>query len=305
MQNLISTSTDSAAGIHADDVLHEPMCLQLAGAAYLVRGMPAEWHSMIPEKLTCHRITEVAANEPVHIINLNVVDEAEHLRPLAESYNLNETTQLNFFPQRIEYDSDWCRGTLHLGQVLSLQLDCHADVESSFPGVLENALRIMVAYDALLNGGLLMHSSAIVIGDNASILFGHSGAGKSTTSQIAMDRGHGVLSDDINVLRCDPEGWQAVRVPFCGTVDGHYQGPGVHPLAGLYRLQKHNDHKIGEYTPAEAVSVVCGSAPFVNQDPYRADQLLDTVERLIGSRPVKKLYFRRDEGFLDLIREDG
>jgi hypothetical protein len=305
MQNLISTSTNSADGIHAGDVLHEPMCLQLAGAAYLVRGMPAQWHSMIPEKLTCHRITEVAADKPVHIIDLNVLAEAEHLRPPSGRHDLNETTQLHFFPERIEYESDWCRGSLQLDKALRMQLDCHADAESSFAGVLENALRLMVAYDALLNGSLLMHSSAIVIDGNASILFGHSGAGKSTTSQFAMDRGHSVLSDDINVLRCAPEGWQAVRVPFCGTVDGHYEGPGTHPLAGLYRLQKHSSNLLGEYSPAEAVSVVCGSAPFVNQDTYRADQLFDTVERLIGSHPVKKLYFTRDEGFLDLIREDG
>jgi hypothetical protein len=278
--------------------------LQLACSYYQVSGIPHSWQKLIPKKLLGHQLEQATVGVPSHQLRLRLVPDSEHLRPPNIGHDLNETSQFSFHSKSISYESDWCEGRLHLGVELVMNLDCHPEAEACFAGVLENALRLMVAYDVLRRGGLLMHSSAIVINDNASILFGHSGAGKSTTSQIAMDNGYSVLSDDINVLLPIEGGWQVIRVPFCGTLDAYYEGPGAHPLTGLFRLQKHGEHSVGDFSAAEAMSQVCGSAPFVNQDPYRLELLLDTIEQIIGSCPVKKLYFRRDKGFLDLIGED-
>jgi hypothetical protein len=283
----------------------EPIHLSLGESDYLLEGIPIQWQPLIPDKILKQRVSNVSPGKSVHLLRIRVVTDSEHLRPRTETHNLNETSRLIYHPGKVEYISDWCEAQLQLSDPLRMDLDCHVAVGSGFAGVLENALRIMVAYDVLLSGGLLMHSSAIVISDKASVLFGHSGAGKSTTSQIAMNYGYGVLSDDINVLLAGDPGWRVCRVPFCGSIDSQYKGPGIYPLAGLFRLQKSDKTALDDYSSAQAVSVLCGSAPFVNQDPFRADMLLDRAEQLLGSCPVKKLYFTKDQEFLDLIREIG
>lgn len=289
---------NSASGME----LAEPLLLLLAGAIYQVTGIPVGWQNRIPKKILKQQISCDTQGKFARQFEFNVVTDCEHLRPPKSIHDLNETSYLDFHPEKINYKSDWCEGSLQLSHPLRMQLDCHHGAESSFAGVLENALRLMVAYDALLSGGLLMHSSAIVMDKGASVLFGHSGAGKSTTSQIAIDSGYGVLSDDINVLLDSDGGWQVMRVPFCGTVESDSNGTGKHPLVGLYRLQQHARTRLADYSTAQAISVLCGSAPFVNQDPFRTDLLLDRAETLIRSCPVKKLYFRRDQKFLKLIR---
>ena len=84
-----------------------------------------------------------------------------------------------------------------------------------FHSAFENFLRILVAYAALDLGGGLFHSAAVVEGDSAWLFVGHSGAGKSTVSRLALDSGRAVLSDDLNpVLPNVRGGLDVVGSPF-------------------------------------------------------------------------------------------
>ena len=75
-------------------------------------------------------------------------------------------------------------------------------------GVLgENVLRVLLAFAALERGAVMLHSAALVAGNRAAVLFGHSGAGKSTSGAPALERGLSVISDDLNLLERAPAGW--------------------------------------------------------------------------------------------------
>jgi hypothetical protein len=279
--------------------------LRFAGTPYKINGVPDGWLGTVPESLLRHRIDATQAMSATRCgqLTFEVVKDADELRPPSQGHDLNESSHLEWGDSVIRYQSDWCRGSLEPVAPPNMQLECHSEAAPWFGGLLENALRLMVAYDVLDRGGLLVHSASIVIDGQAHILFGHSGAGKSTTSQIAMDNGFSVMSDDINVLLPANGKWQVVRVPFCGSVGGSHSSITTIPLSGIYSLHKHDLTKLMALTPAAAMSAICGSVPYINQDPRRTEQLLDNAQRLVGEQRVQKLYFTPDPDFLSLLTD--
>ena len=82
--------------------------------------------------------------------------------------------------------------------------------------VLENYLRLLVAYRLLAEGGVLLHSAGVSDGRSAWLLLGPSGAGKTTASRLCLAAGAEVLSDDLNAARFPDGGGGPVvaRLPF-------------------------------------------------------------------------------------------
>ncbi len=97
-------------------------------------------------------------------------------------------------------------GRLELVPELRAALWVATEEHDLFHSAFENFLRILVAYAALDLGGGLFHSAAVVEGYSAWLFVGHSGAGKSTVSQLALDSGRAVLSDDLNPVLPNPRG---------------------------------------------------------------------------------------------------
>lgn len=171
-----------------------------------------------------------------------------------------------------------------------------------FIGAIENVLRPLVAQRVLASGGLLLHSSGVVIGNRCFVFVGQSGAGKSTIAGLALERGHQVLSDDLNHLAFEEGRWTACAMPFAGD----HQGKGLEtrvPVAGLFRLTKGPDNAIEPLSPAEGVSLLVSAAPFVNTDPYRADQLDRTIDTIVSTMPPRRLTFRKDASVWPIIEE--
>ena len=167
-----------------------------------------------------------------------------------------------------------------------------------FGGVIENLLRVLVAYDVLERGGVMLHSAAIVKDDQAAVVFGHSGAGKSTSSELALENGYAVISDDINIIEPAKDGWQVTPVPFSGTLTATSDIVQPVPLGGLFRLHKASHDQVRPCSTARAVSLLAGSTPFINQDTHRSECLVDILTRLCVEIPVQDLYFTRSDEFL-------
>jgi hypothetical protein len=55
-------------------------------------------------------------------------------------------------------------------------------------------------------GGMVLHASAVGVGDRAVLFCGPSGAGKSTLAAALEQRGHPLLNDDVCLLDTDPTG---------------------------------------------------------------------------------------------------
>jgi hypothetical protein len=76
------------------------------------------------------------------------------------------------------------------------------------PGVEEGVLRLFLlgaALGVLLHqrGFLILHGSAVAVGEGAAVFLGASGWGKSTTAAALHARGHPVVADDVVAVRDD------------------------------------------------------------------------------------------------------
>jgi hypothetical protein len=171
----------------------------------------------------------------------------------------------------------------------------------SFPGVFENYFRVLLAYRLLEAGGALVHSAGVFDEAGAYLLFGPSGAGKTTIARLAREAGGAVLSDELNPL-CPAEGRTTLEgLPFVGDVEPD-SPPRAQPLRAVCRLRKAGARALRPLGLAETLASLVSCTPFINRDPYRADRLLQNLESLLGSVPTYELAFSRDRGFWDVLR---
>lgn len=75
-------------------------------------------------------------------------------------------------------------------------------------GLDERTLRLFLLGPVLTvllrqRGHLLLHASAVAVGDEAALFVGSAGWGKSTTAAALYARGHGLVTDDVAVLRVE------------------------------------------------------------------------------------------------------
>jgi hypothetical protein len=154
-------------------------------------------------------------------------------------------------------------------------------------GAVGNMMRIAVAQVVAASGGLLLHSAAIAHGDEAIVLVGRSGAGKSTACTAAKQRGHRVLSDELNALFVDENGVNVCAVPFAGD-HGEPPSNDRFRVRGLYLLEQGSD-TVAPASRARAVATLVAAAPFVNTDPSRTDALIDTAARIAAATRAQTL----------------
>lgn len=278
--------------------LAEDLELDLGGRLYRVRGIPCNWIEQLSSRLLARR---AEPGMPVHRDVEVALSCRDELRAPDGPHDLNETSELIFREHAVTYRSDWCEGQFARSEGEAARLVCHKASGPWFGAVIENMLRVLVAYDALEVGGVVMHSAALVREGDAVVLFGHSGAGKSTTSALALAQGCAVVSDDINLLEPRDGGWWVVPVPFSGSLSVTSTVDRPVPLRGLFHLNKAGADRCEPCSAAQAVSLLSGSAPFVNQDAYAAEDLLAVLTRLAVNLPVRELHFTRGPAFLDLV----
>jgi hypothetical protein len=89
------------------------------------------------------------------------------------------------------------------------------DVELEPDGVLSDAAAYLQGsvFGALLHqrGALVMHASAVAVGDGAVLFCGPSGHGKSTTAATLGERGYPMLGDDVCAIVFDSDGTPMAR----------------------------------------------------------------------------------------------
>jgi len=170
-------------------------------------------------------------------------------------------------------------------------------------GVFENFFRLLVAYRLNQIGGALLHSAGLVRDSRAYLFLGRSGAGKSTISRISQEAGVEVLSDDMNALVLEHGRATVEKLPFAGDLGQTGGRRGGVSLAGLYRLEQAETHAVEPFPKPEALALLLSCAPYLNADPHRTDRLMENLAALARNCDVKRLAFRRDAGFWDLIAE--
>lgn len=145
-------------------------------------------------------------------------------------------------------------------------------------------------YKQLLDfGGMMLHSSAVVVDGQAYLFTADSGTGKSTHTKLWLqkfgDRAF-ILNDDKPALRLEDDGWYAYGTPWSGkhdiSVDTRV------PLAGIAVVERGEENSIEPFGGITAIHAILKQVNRPKQKEYR-EKLLELLDKLITQVPVWKL----------------
>ena len=171
--------------------------------------------------------------------------------------------------------------------------------ESNLQTEVENFLRVFTAVLLVREGAFLLHSSAAVVGREAYVFFGHSGAGKSTSALLFKDAGHRVLSDDLNIL-CERDGrWFVQASPYVSEV--RRVETGLFPVRRLFFLFKSRGNRIQAVPLPLQMAYLLSNIVVVNGIPGLYVPLIEVLNRLLPRLPVEALHFKNDKEFVPWI----
>ena len=216
--------------------------------------------------------------------------------------------------QRIVDTGEYCLDMTHSEKstaVHGLQFSGVIDLSSPMRGVIatpvntpghthsiiENFLRLLVAYRLLHSDGLLLHSAAIVVEDKAYVFYGVSEAGKSTLSEMAYAAGCEVISDDLNAVLLSADGIRVRKLPFTGTFSGSNSKRQSYPLGGLYKLRKSEANEVSGMDRVSSLVSIMACCPFVNSNEFMLDRLQGRIADLLGLVDGGILDFSKTNGF--------
>lgn len=144
-------------------------------------------------------------------------------------------------------------------------------------------------------GGMLLHSSAVVVDGQAYLFTAPRKTGKSTHVQLWLQelgaRAH-ILNDDKPALRKIDGIWYACGTPWSGKA-GRNTNEMV-PVKAIAILGRDSTTHIEPYGGAEAVKFLIEQT-VIPTDPVQWMQLLDMLDSLLKQAPVWKLYCNMEQ----------
>ena len=141
-------------------------------------------------------------------------------------------------------------------------------------------------------GGMMLHSSAVVLDGKAYLFSGPSGMGKSTHTRLRQKEFPGaiVINDDKPALRKIDGVWYAYGTPWCGK-DGININTRA-PLAGICFLRRGEENKIRRLPPIEAAAAVMTQTLWRCKTPEALSIMTCVVDRVVRDIPIYELYNR-------------
>ena len=139
-------------------------------------------------------------------------------------------------------------------------------------------------------GAANLHASAAVFDGRAHLFVGHSGAGKTTISEIAIGEGAAVLSDDRTIVAVREGRGIAWGTPWHGT--GRRSSSRTAPIGGLFLLQQASKESAVRLKPARAVKELFVRLINPRLTVDEADAALRTAEAVGATVPMWELSFR-------------
>lgn len=178
--------------------------------------------------------------------------------------------------------------------------DREGEAKLSRPRQWQDILRVLYFYDYLLEGGLLLHASAVARGDFAYIFPGESGAGKTTI--VRQSSGKTILNDEIAVVQVGAEaaGATAFGAPFYGD----WGQPGEEcqaPVKGLFFPYQDRENRLVPLTPQEALVRLIPCVCIYTSWRPRLERVIDLCLRLVATVPVYEFHFRPDPSLWEVL----
>ena len=172
-----------------------------------------------------------------------------------------------------------------------------------YPSTIQNILQVSGSWLAALSGGFIAHSLGLVKERQGYLLYGSSGSGKSTASEMARELL--LMSDEMNmVLRGDAKP-RICPVPYLARERmeerERQNETKEYPLSGLYSLvqSRHNERhglKMGE-TLARLLPCI----PYVHDYPSLRKRVFKELPLLLTDIPSYDLEFDLTGGFKEIL----
>ena len=258
-----------------------PFDLGIAGTALRTRG-PEVW--LAPLR-TAWAVWQPVSETPFWDVQLTAdASLAEPQGPLFEAIPRSQDGVCTLVAPGFKGEVFASTGKAHL----------RAHPEAS-PGDVGYFLRVVLAIQAFVRGGMLFHTAGIVHRTQGYAFFGVSGSGKTTAAHFSAP--DPVLNDDLVLLWPSPAGWQMYATPF-GKRRGEVR---VAPLRALLRLLKDQNVFLAPLSPGRALGELVANTPVLSADPLWLPEVMARWEAVLSAVPVYALYFRRDATFWEVI----
>jgi hypothetical protein len=212
------------------------------------------------------------------------------------------TFDLGYEPQAVSVAGLNWMGRLDWAPAFGAALWTTTEDASEFLSVVENFLRVLVAYRMVECGGAMLHSAAILERSGAYVFFGPSGSGKSTITGLAARAQRAGLSDDLNAIYLTDTECTVQQIPFAGDFGQTSAELSRYRLLGAYRLCRGASLALEPLAKGNALAKLMACAPYVNADPHRCLILGRNLEAMMRRVPVAALSFLRDSTFDDIVR---
>lgn len=138
-------------------------------------------------------------------------------------------------------------------------------------------------------GGMMLHSSAVVVDGKAYLFTADPGTGKSTHTKLWLeqfgDRAY-ILNDDKPAIRKEEDGWFAYGTPWSGKYDISVDARA--PVAGIAVLERGAENAICPFGGIPAIHAILRQCNRPKAAEYR-EKLLNLLDQLISQVPIWKL----------------
>jgi hypothetical protein len=150
--------------------------------------------------------------------------------------------------------------------------------------------------------GFVVHASSIGLEGHGMIFIGESGAGKSTISRLAQEKGGIVLNDERSVLWNDSGKWFVSGTPWHGEFAqasaGHF------PLHSLFLLRKADRESIRAVPTTRGIAAIVPQIFMSLWSAPLTDSTLALLHRALQETRWGELYFRKDAVAIDFLRNE-
>ncbi len=158
---------------------------------------------------------------------------------------------------------------------------------------IENFLRVYSAIILPSFNSLILHSSAVLLGDKALIFLGPSGAGKSTIAKLFLKSKFKTLSDDLNILNIQRENLWVSASPFLSEIK-RAEG-GKYEVEKIFYLNKSNENSLSKIPKLRQRAYLFTVMPVLNSLKYFQKGIFSFISKVLDLKEVEVLNFKKDE----------
>ncbi len=178
---------------------------------------------------------------------------------------------------------------------------CLPPYTDTFRYDLFHAIRLLYLYLAQKHHMVALHSASILYQEKLWLFSGHSGAGKSTHTNLWKEIYQTpVINGDLNLLALEKGKPVVHGTPWCGTSEIY--DTKTYPLGGIILLKQNASDFVEELSPDEKQLLVCQRLISPTWTPEQFDTNLDLVKSITNQIVVCRLHCTKENSAAETMK---